>query len=213
MQQEAVALCLSERQFGNARTLNDFALLDVSTGVGLGVISGGRTVTGRSGLAGEIGHITVQPDGHICGCGNRGCLETVASDSAFAWAVSRTLEREVTVDEAIDLHVSGRLDTRAEVEQIILYLGIGLAAVINLFNPSTLFVHGRLLSADPALFPMLVEETKRRTLAPSFQDCHIVLARGSKRQGAIAAIIDHLTSSLVPMLNGHTAVAHAAPAR
>src|SRR5262249_25499959 len=80
MLQEAHALCLAERYYGNARGLDDFAMLDVNVGVGLGVMSGGRLLTGHRGMAGEIGHITVSED-RLCGCGNRGCLETMASDS------------------------------------------------------------------------------------------------------------------------------------
>ena len=85
-------------------------------------------------------------------------------------------------------------------EQTCRYLAIGLAAVLNLFNPSTLFVHGRLFSADPTFFPRLVEETGRRALTPAFGDCRIVQARGSKRQGAVAAIIEHVFDALVPAL-------------
>src|SRR5262249_34662305 len=74
--QESHALCLAERHYGDACDRDDFAMLDVATGVGLSVMSGGRLLTGHSGLAGEIGHITVEADGRQCGCGNRGCLET-----------------------------------------------------------------------------------------------------------------------------------------
>ena len=101
MLQESHALCLAEQHHGLARGLGDFAMLDVHTGVGLGVVSGGRLLTGHSGLAGEIGHITAVPDGRRCGCGNHGCLETVASDSSLAWRVSRRLGRTVDIDEVI----------------------------------------------------------------------------------------------------------------
>ena len=84
--QESHALCLAERHYGLAKGLDDFALLDVGAGVGLGIMSGGRLLKGRSGLAGEIGHFTaVSEGGRECGCGNLGCLETVSSDSALAW--------------------------------------------------------------------------------------------------------------------------------
>src|SRR5262249_55059064 len=72
--QESHALCLGEQPYGLARGLDDFAMLDAHTGVGLGVVSSGRFMTGHSGLAGEIGHLTVVPDGRLCGCGNCGCL-------------------------------------------------------------------------------------------------------------------------------------------
>ncbi|HEU4751517.1 MAG TPA: ROK family protein, partial [Armatimonadota bacterium] len=198
--QEAHALCLAERHFGDARGIDDFAMLDVSTGIGLGVMSGGRLLTGHSGLAGEIGHVTVELDGRPCGCGNRGCLETVASDSALAGAISRKLGRRISIDEVIELAQSGSLSATEEFDRTCRYLAVGLAGAINLFNPSTLFVHGRLFAAGDDLFPRVVEETRKRALPPSFADCRIIQARGSKRQGAIAAMIEHLTDSMVPAL-------------
>lgn len=78
------------------------------------------------------------------------------------------------------------------------YLSIGLAAVINIFNPSTLFIHGRFFDADESLFARTIEETARRTLRPSFADCRIVRAQGSKMQGAVAGVIQSLVDSLIP---------------
>jgi N-acetylglucosamine repressor len=198
MVQEEHALCLAERTFGAARGLDDFAMLDISTGVGLGVMSGGRLLTGHSGLAGEIGHITVDIDGQRCGCGNHGCLETVASDSALARAISLRLGQRVTIEQVIELTQRGEISPAAELNTLCRYLAVGLAAVINLFNPSSLFIHGALFALDSDLLARLSAETQRRALPPSFADCRIVQARGSKRQGAIAAIIEHLFESVVP---------------
>ncbi len=226
MVQESHALCLAERHFGAAQSLDHFAVMDVSTGVGLGVMSGGRLLTGNNGLAGELGHITVQMDGRQCGCGNTGCLETVASDSAFAWRVSQHLGRRVSVADILEIVERERPKNRSDntsgsvydtidsistnslksidsivgeaLEETIRYLAIGVAAAINLFNPANLFIHGKLFEIDPTLFGRLVAYTGQRALSPAFADCCIVQARGSKRQGAIAAIIDHLTDSVVP---------------
>ena len=201
MVQESHALCLAERQFGDARGIDDFAMLDISTGIGLGVMSGGRLLTGHSGLAGEIGHVTVELDGRACGCGNYGCLETVASDSALAASISARLKRRVSVEEAIEGLRAGEITAPQELRRACRYLAVGIAAAINLFNPSTLFVHGRLFQADESLFASVVEEARSRTLPPSHSDCRIVQARGSKRQGAIAAIIEHLTDQVAPALS------------
>lgn len=198
--QESHALCLAERYYGDARGIDDFAMLDVASGVGLGVMSGGRLITGHSGLAGEIGHTTVDIHGLPCGCGNTGCLETVACDAALARAVSRKLGRKVLMDEAIELIRGGEICLQAELKLTCQYLAVGIAAVINLFNPSTLFVHGRLFDAAPGLFEQVTEEAGRRALSPSFADCRIVQARGSKRQGAVAAVIEHLTDAVAPAL-------------
>ena len=195
--QESHALCLAERHYGRARGLDDFAMFDVGTGVGLGVMSGGRLLTGHSGLAGEIGHVTVVADGgRPCGCGNRGCLETVASDTALAVRASEKLGRKVDVDEVIDLAKTGRVDLGREVREAARYLAVGVAAVINLFNPSTLFLHTRLFEVDPGLLDEVVKQAGERTLPPSFADCRIIRAEGSKRQGAVAGIIQHLTNAV-----------------
>lgn len=202
--QESHALCLAEQHHGLARGLDDFAMLDITSGVGLGVVSGGRLLTGHSGLAGEVGHITVQPDGRRCGCGNVGCLETVANDTSLAWRVSNRLGRAVGIDEVIALARGGRVDLSAELDDVCRYLAIGLAAVLNLFNPSRLFVHGRLFEAGEGLFARVLDDTRRRSLRPSFADCRILRASGRKHQGAVAGVIQYLTSAIAPNLEKKT---------
>jgi N-acetylglucosamine repressor len=195
--QESHALCLAERHYGLAKGMDDFAALDVGTGIGLGVMSGGRLLTGHTGMAGEIGHVTaVAEGGRPCGCGNRGCLETVASDSALAARASDKLGRKVDVDEVIDLVKTGRVDLAREMAEAVRYLVVGVAAVINLFNPATLFIHSRLFEIDAGLFDEVVRQAGARALPPSFAECRVVRAKGSKRQGAVAGIIQHLTNAV-----------------
>ena len=198
--QESHALCVGERLYGAARGLDDFAMLDVSTGMGLGIFSGGRLLTGNSGMGGELGHITVERAGIQCGCGNRGCLETVATDSAFTRDISTLVGRAVGIDDAIKIMQDGAVDCSEVVARCIDYLAIGTAAVINIFNPSTLFVHGKLLRSDPDIFNRMLEEARKRTLKPSFADCRVLQSRGDKRLGAVAGIIRHLADELAPSL-------------
>lgn len=195
--QECQALCWAEQVYGEARDTADFAMLDISAGLGLGVMQGGRIVQGHSGLAGELGHVTVELDGKPCGCGNRGCLETVATDTALAAAVGERLGRIITIDELLVDVQSGRIDCREELDRTLDYLAVGVAAVINIFNPSKLFIYGRLfdaellqsgLQAQPGnVFERLLARVERRALAPCFADCEVVRARGSKRLGVVAA--------------------------
>lgn len=189
--QESHALCLSERYHGLAVGMSDFAMLDASVGVGLGVVSGGRPVLGNSGFAGELGHLTVVPDGgRACGCGNTGCLETECSDTALAWRVGNRLGTRLTVEDAV------AAATPEEVRANVRYLAIAAAAVVNVFNPATLFVHARLFDAAPDVFDEFVAETGRRALAPPFADCRVVRAKGNKRQGAVAAVVQSLTNAV-----------------
>ena len=195
--QESHALCLAELTYGAAKGIEDFAMLDISGGLGVGIVDAGRILSGHSGLAGELGHVTIDVDGKACGCGNRGCLETVATDTALADAISARVGKTLGIEDVLAGIASGSLSADAEIEQVLQYLAVGLAAVINLFNPSKLFLYGRFLDVGPELFPRLLELTRRRTLAPSMADCDIVRARGSKRLGAIAGIIRRLTTGRV----------------
>jgi len=202
MFQESHALCLGEALFGAAKGLADFAMLDVSTGLGLGVMSGGKLIAGSSGLAGELGHLRIDPHGERCGCGNRGCLETVATDSALARLVSESIGRRVTAEEAIAGLRAGSITAAGALDRVIEGLAVAVSAVVNIFNPTTLFVHGGLLTIADDVFPRLLDLVKQSALAPSLADCRIVRARGSKRTGVLAGIIDHVTSTAVPRMGG-----------
>jgi N-acetylglucosamine repressor len=192
--QESDALCLAEMMYGAAKDVANFAMLDISDGLGLGVVHQGKILEGHSGLAGELGHITVQLDGRPCGCGNRGCLETVATDTALLHAVNAHRKKPLSIDEIIAQVQSGTLTVNAEFESVLQYLAVGLAAVINIFNPQKLFIYGRLFDADRSLFDRLLRLTRERALAPSLADCEIIRARGNKRLGAIAAATYPITS-------------------
>ena len=198
--QETDALCLSERIYGDARGLHDFAMLDVTTGLGLGVMSGGQVLAGHSGMAGEVGHITIVPDGIRCGCGNRGCLETLATDSALVRMLSDKLERSLSFDEAVAVVAARPGDFQHEIRNATEYLAIAIAAVINIFNPTTLFVHGTLLVGSEERFARVLERVKQRTLTASLSDCTILATRSSKRQAAIAGIMHHLTNAWAPSI-------------
>ncbi|MBS0208685.1 MAG: ROK family transcriptional regulator [Planctomycetes bacterium] len=191
--QECHALCLAEQMFGEAGRASDFALLDISAGLGMGVIHAGRLLRGAGGLAGEIGHITVKLDGWQCGCGNQGCLETEATDTALLNAVNQATGREWTIDELSAAVQAGQVDVRAQLNRVLDYLAVGAAAVINIFNPSHLFVFGRMFDLDDASFADFAARTERRALNPSFAECRIIRARGNKRLGAIAAAIQGAT--------------------
>lgn len=193
--QEMQALCLGEQLYGAARDVQDFAMVDISDGLGLGVVQGGKFIEGSNGLAGELGHITVDLHGRRCGCGNTGCLETVATDAALAAAISAKQGVQYSLEEWLPRIQTGEINVEAELNPWLDYLSVGLAAVINLFNPSRLFVHGHGLDAAPDLFERLQERVAKRALKPSLDDCELIRARGSKRLGAVAAIIQRLTGT------------------
>lgn len=187
------ALCLSERSHGAARGHDDIAVLDITTGLGLGVISGGVVMTGHSGMAGEIGHITVDPNGIRCGCGNRGCLETLATDSALVRMMGVRAGRKLRLDEARRLMDEHPQEFAADVAVVTEHVSIAIAAVVNLFNPTNLFIHSSFFAEDPDRLAKTLEGVKKRALVASLADCTIVRSRTTKEQAAISAIIHEIT--------------------
>lgn len=199
MYQETHVLCLAERFYHASEPLDDFAMLEIGTGLGLGVFTGGRLLEGHSGLAGELGHITVVPNGRLCGCGNRGCLETMATDRALTQMVSERLKRMVDLEAVQELLESEDELTNQDFNTVCEYVSIAMSAAINLFNPATLFVHGRLFDVRPGVFERVCELAQKRSLGPSSADCRIRRARGSKAEGAIAAAIQLVMSAHGPV--------------
>src|ERR1700722_9984644 len=113
LENDANAAALGEKWIGAGRNVNDLVLLTLGTGVGGGIISEGRIIRGHVGMAGEIGHITVVPNGNPCGCGNTGCLEKHASATAIS-AMARLigLGADLTSEDVYNAAVSG--DERAK---------------------------------------------------------------------------------------------------
>ncbi|KOV61102.1 hypothetical protein ADL01_32135 [Streptomyces sp. NRRL WC-3618] len=147
---------LAEHRHGAGRGARD--LLCVATGhrgVGGALVLDGRLHTGSSGLALEVGHLTVNPEGRLCHCGSRGCLDVEADPLAFLMAAGRDPGPEVSLlQQADDLIRDQQLDpaVRAAVETLIDRLGLGLVGLVNILNPDRIILgglHRTLLNADP----------------------------------------------------------------
>ncbi|MHB1005937.1 MAG: ROK family protein [Chloroflexota bacterium] len=174
---------LGELFFGAGRGLTDLVYITVSTGIGGGVIAGGRLLLGGNGLAGEIGHMVVQVGGPLCGCGNSGCLEAMASGTAIARAARAGLEAGARgtmltlaqgaldrVDAAIVERAAREGDELAGeiMREAGTYLGIGIVNVIHLLDPQMVIVGGGVSRAgDLILGP--AREVLATRLMPGFR--------------------------------------------
>jgi predicted NBD/HSP70 family sugar kinase len=194
---DAHALCLAEYVYGSASNLDSFVVLDMCTGIGMGVMSNHVFLTGHSGFAGEMGHIAVVPNGKKCRCGRRGCLETVASEWALIERVSERLGRAVKFDEVILRALDGDKIVKSELNRLCKYLAMALSHVVNLFDPQCVFVTGRLFDELPWLRDHLVERARPMALEPSFADCQFKSTSASLLLGAVATAISAVTSSRV----------------
>ena len=181
--------------------MTDFAVVDLSQGFGMGVVSDGRFLKGRLGYGGEIGHMTVEPDGKPCGCGNRGCLETVATDRSLAAGVSAGMGTEMDIDEVIRRVHDEAMDPGPVLDRTIEYVAIGVGAVVNVFNPQLVLLHGRMFEIRDDVLDRIVDRARARALAPSMDGCTILRTRADKPVGAVAGAIDHLFSRMGPRMH------------
>jgi N-acetylglucosamine repressor len=198
---DAHSLCLAEYVYGEASNLDSFAVLDMSTGIGLGVMVNHQFLTGHSGFAGEMGHIPIVPNGRKCHCGRRGCLETVASEWVFLERISERLERPVEFEEVMTLASKGDRLVRSELNRLCKHLAIAIAHVVNLFDPQCIFVTGRLFDELPWMRDHLVSRAKQIALEPAFANCSFMASCGTHLLGAVATAISTVTSSRVHELN------------
>lgn len=154
---DANAAAVGEHLFGGGRGSANLIYVTVSTGIGGGIILDNKLYSGASGAAGEIGHMTIETSGPLCGCGNRGCWEALASGKALARdAVQAVKERRETsilsLTEGNPDNITARVVAAAArqgdgmaqqlVARLAFYLGVGFANLVNIFNPSLILVGG-----------------------------------------------------------------------
>lgn len=164
LENDANAAALGEKWIGAGREVNDLVMLTLGTGVGGGIISDGRILRGYLGMAGELGHITVVPNGNPCGCGNRGCVEKHASATAItAMAKLLGLGDALSSKDVFDLAVAGNDKARTIFVSMGEALGIALAMLINTFNFPLYLLSGGVLAAWDLFAPAMIEETRRRS--------------------------------------------------
>ena len=172
LENDANAAALGEKWMGAGREVDDLVLLTLGTGVGGGIIIGGRVLHGYLGMAGELGHLTISPNGNPCGCGNSGCLEKHASATAIA-AMSQLLfpGTHMSSEDVYKLAVEGNARAHAVFRSMGESLGIALAGLINIFNFPLYLLSGGPLPAWEFFAPAMLAEVEKRSytyrLAPT----------------------------------------------
>jgi N-acetylglucosamine repressor len=197
---DTTAACLAEQQYGVARDFSDFVQIGILQGFGVSVVTNGRLLEGRQGLAGELGHVTVDLNGPLCGCGNRGCLETLATEAAMARRISKRLRRPIEMPEVIELVKSGELQIEKELNETLKYLAVGVGAAINIFNPAAVVLSSRIWDLDPTALDRVKELAATHALAANMKDCQILKPARPPWSPPIAGMIYHLTNSIGPNL-------------
>jgi len=164
LENDANAAALGEKWMGAGRDVNDLVLLTLGTGIGGGIISGGEVLHGYLGMAGELGHLTVDPSGNPCGCGNHGCLEKHASATAIvSMAKLLSLGDGITAEGVYKLAVEGNNNARRIFASMGRALGVALAMLVNAFNFPLYLLSGGVLPAWDFFAPAMFEEVELRS--------------------------------------------------
>jgi glucokinase len=202
LENDANAAALGENRFGAGRGARDMVYVTASTGIGGGLILDGHLYHGASGLAGEIGHQTVLPHGPVCGCGNRGCLESLASGTAIARRGRESVARGVPtviseLAQGDSLRISAKLvaqaaergdsEARMILSQAMDYLGIGMANLVNLLNPELIVIGGGLTKLGDMLFDSVRRAIDRIAFPMAARAVRVVPAALGDDVGALGA--------------------------
>jgi len=199
------AMAITEERFGQGRGLRSFVLVYLGWGIGSAIYLDGHLLIGRDGLAGELGHTTVDENGDLCSCGNRGCLELCSSASAVVRRVRSELERGVTSSLAREV---GRSLEQLSVEAIVaaakshdrlaervlseagMHLGTALASVVNLLNPEKVILAGKVpQAAGEIILGPLLYTLRQRALPLAVKDLEVVVSEFGEEAAAVGTTL------------------------
>jgi glucokinase len=178
LENDANVAAFGEKWLGAGRHIGDMAMLTLGTGVGGGLVLDGKIWHGMTGMAGEFGHMTVDPEGQQCGCGNRGCLEqyasataivrmareAIASGDAPGLAKAASSDLEFSSKEIYNLAIQGDEQARRIFRRVGRALGIALSAMVNGLNLEMYVIGGGVCSAWEAFSPSIFEELRQRAM-------------------------------------------------
>lgn len=199
MENDARMVTFGEFRFGAGRPYRNLVGMTLGTGIGSGIILDGRLYTGMTGTAGEIGHTTILPDGPLCGCGNRGCLETLAAGPAIVAAMRRSLlsgRPSVLADQDLSRLTAGDIgraaaDGDAAAREVLAqagyYLGIACANLISTINPEAIVIGGGVAQAGELIFEPLRRTARLRGLRGIVQRTAILRAELGDSAGVLGA--------------------------
>lgn len=199
---DANVAALGEKWLGAARDADNMAMLTLGTGIGGAIVLNGKIFYGMSGMAGEFGHVTVEPNGVPCGCGNRGCAERYASATAVVRMAREAIDSgkapelakaansdpEFSAKSVYNLAIQGNLDAKRIFERFGEALGILMADLVNILDLDMFVIGGGVVSAWNAFAPKMFSELRERSLvyAASAPD-----DPSAKKEGASAQIANY----------------------
>ena len=200
---DARAAALGELNFGHGKTVSSMIFFTLGTGIGGGIVIDGRLRLGRLGAAGEIGHMTILPDGPRCGCGSRGCLETLFSGPALCGEGVRLLRsgqapklferlggdlNKISPKEMAAAAEDGDSAVRTVIVRHAEYLGIGVANLVMTLDPDMVVLGGGVAQMGALLFDTVREVVKQRVLMVPTDRLRIEASLAGEQAGMLGGI-------------------------
>ncbi|HKW59448.1 MAG TPA: ROK family transcriptional regulator [Candidatus Dormibacteraeota bacterium] len=179
---------LAELTWGAGRDCSNFAYIKAATGIGAGIVIDGRLLRGATGTAGEIGHTTLDERGILCYCGNRGCLETVASGPAIVKLVGPVNGAALPLARIVALAAEGDVRCRRAVADAGREIGVAVAGLCNLVNPERVIVGGLLSQAGEVLLRPLRESIRRHAVQAAAETVDVRAAVFVERAELLGAV-------------------------
>ncbi|HSO11753.1 MAG TPA: ROK family protein [Anaerolineales bacterium] len=210
IQKDTNLSALGEYYFGACRDCDDFVYVGVGSGLGGGIVSGGRLITGGGWYAAELGHLSIDPDGPLCACGGRGCAETVASGPGLVRVTKIKLaefpgksilrnDADLTSAGVISAAQKGDGIAQAALREVGRALGIVMSACAAILNPSRFVIGGGLgLAGFDFVLPAVLEEMKRRTIPNSRGAMEVIPSRVESPAIGAACLVWYALSGKMP---------------
>jgi len=187
VENDARAMALGEAWFGNHGDVGSMLVVNIGRGVGAGVIIDGKLYHGAQDLAGEVGHMTIDINGQMCTCGNKGCLQTFITGPAIAKRAEHIVDQGMTGEAVFEQARSGNKQLVHLFEEVGEMIGIGLTNLIHIINPEKVVLGGGVTKAESLLLPRISQTIKERALTPQAKQTDVVIGDLGDRSTIIGA--------------------------
>lgn len=205
---------LGEWAYGAGRGARDLAYIKVGTGIGAGLLIGGRIYRGSTGSAGEIGHLTMDNDGPMCTCGNRGCLEALSGGHAIAKQAAAAIKKgkrtqladngtePITAKYVASVAQHGDLVAQQIMAEAGEHLGVAIAGLVNIFNPDIIVVGGGVAQIGDLFLEPVRKTVAKRSLPAAANNVRITTAVLGRRASSLGAVVQAVSLAVHDIAEG-----------
>ena len=209
LENDANAAALGEQWVGAGRGTSSVVIFTLGTGIGGGIVLDGKVWHGFNGVAAEIGHMSIDPHGPKCGCGNTGCIEAYASATAMVRRMKEAIASgqrtslaargdRLTAKDIYDAATAGDKAARENMQETGRYLGVAISNIMHILNPEVVVLSGGVTAAGDMLMRPILEEVDKRTLEASRRNVQVLFARLGDDAGVIGTARCFMMSARMP---------------